>query len=101
LRSLEDLSILKAHAVNFTLHLSTRIQDKRHELPLINYMTDLALEAEATGFGAISLTEHHLHQNQGYQNSLLLAVLGMVIVCNHRACPTRHRHDGDTWGRPH
>jgi alkanesulfonate monooxygenase SsuD/methylene tetrahydromethanopterin reductase-like flavin-dependent oxidoreductase (luciferase family) len=59
--------------VNFTLHLSTRIQDKRHELPLINYMTDLALEAEATGFAGISLTEHHLHENQGYQNSLLLA----------------------------
>jgi alkanesulfonate monooxygenase SsuD/methylene tetrahydromethanopterin reductase-like flavin-dependent oxidoreductase (luciferase family) len=36
-------------------------------------MTDLALEADASGFGAISLTEHHLHENQGYQNSLLFA----------------------------
>jgi alkanesulfonate monooxygenase SsuD/methylene tetrahydromethanopterin reductase-like flavin-dependent oxidoreductase (luciferase family) len=59
--------------VKFTLHLSTRIQDKQLELPLINYMTDLAIEADSTGFAAISLTEHHLHENQGYQNSLLLA----------------------------
>ena len=59
--------------MKFTIHLSTRIHDKRDELPLINYMTDLALEADATGFGAISLTEHHLHENQGYQNSLLFA----------------------------
>ena len=59
--------------MKFTLHLSTRISDKRNELPLINYMTDLALEADAIGFGGISLTEHHLHENQGYQNSLLFA----------------------------
>lgn len=55
------------------MHLSTRIQDKRNELPLINLMTDLALEADAGKFSAISLTEHHLHENQGYQNSLLFA----------------------------
>jgi alkanesulfonate monooxygenase SsuD/methylene tetrahydromethanopterin reductase-like flavin-dependent oxidoreductase (luciferase family) len=56
------------------MHLSTRIQDKRNELPLINLMTDLALKADAGGkFSAISLTEHHLHENQGYQNSLLFA----------------------------
>jgi alkanesulfonate monooxygenase SsuD/methylene tetrahydromethanopterin reductase-like flavin-dependent oxidoreductase (luciferase family) len=59
--------------MKFCMHLSTRIQDKRHELPLINYMTELALEAETSGFNAISLTEHHLHENQGYQNSLLYA----------------------------
>lgn len=59
--------------MKFCMHLSTRIQDKRNELPLINCMTDLALEADAGGFGAISLTEHHLHENQGYQNSLLFA----------------------------
>ena len=59
--------------MKLTIHLSTRIQDKRNELPLINYMTDLAFEADVTGFGGISLTEHHLHENQGYQNSLLLA----------------------------
>jgi alkanesulfonate monooxygenase SsuD/methylene tetrahydromethanopterin reductase-like flavin-dependent oxidoreductase (luciferase family) len=40
---------------------------------LINCLTDLALEAGVSGFGAISLTEHHLHENQGYQNSLLFA----------------------------
>jgi alkanesulfonate monooxygenase SsuD/methylene tetrahydromethanopterin reductase-like flavin-dependent oxidoreductase (luciferase family) len=55
------------------MHLSTRIQDKRNELPLLNCLTDLALEADAGGFSAISLTEHHLHENQGYQNSLLFA----------------------------
>jgi alkanesulfonate monooxygenase SsuD/methylene tetrahydromethanopterin reductase-like flavin-dependent oxidoreductase (luciferase family) len=59
--------------MKFCMHLSTRIQDKRNELPLINCMTDLALEADASGFSAISLTEHHLHENQGYQNSLLFA----------------------------
>jgi alkanesulfonate monooxygenase SsuD/methylene tetrahydromethanopterin reductase-like flavin-dependent oxidoreductase (luciferase family) len=59
--------------MKFSIHLSTRIDDKRHELPLINLMTDLALEADAVGFGGISLTEHHLHENQGYQNSLLFA----------------------------
>ena len=59
--------------MKFSIHLSTRISDKRDELPLINYMTDLALEADAIGFGGISLTEHHLHENQGYQNSLLFA----------------------------
>ena len=59
--------------MKFCMHLSTRIQDKRNELPLINCMTDLALEADAGGFGAISLTEHHLTENQGYQNSLLFA----------------------------
>jgi alkanesulfonate monooxygenase SsuD/methylene tetrahydromethanopterin reductase-like flavin-dependent oxidoreductase (luciferase family) len=59
--------------MKFCMHLSTRIQDKRNELPLLNCMTDLALEADAGGFGAISLTEHHLHENQGYQNSLLFA----------------------------
>lgn len=59
--------------MKFSIHLSTRINDKRNELPLINYMTDLALEADACGFGGISLTEHHLHENQGYQNSLLFA----------------------------
>ncbi len=59
--------------MQFTIHLSTRIHDKRNELPLINYMSDLALEADVTGFGAISLTEHHLFENQGYQNSLLFA----------------------------
>ena len=31
--------------MKFCMHLSTRIQDKRDELPLINCMTDLALEA--------------------------------------------------------
>lgn len=59
--------------MKFCMHLSTRIQDKRNELPLINCMTDLALEADRSGFGAISLTEHHLTENQGYQNSLLFA----------------------------
>lgn len=59
--------------MKFSIHLSTRINDKRNELPLINYMTDLALEADASGFGGISLTEHHLTENQGYQNSLLFA----------------------------
>lgn len=59
--------------MKFCIHLSTRIQDKRNELPLLNLMTDLALRAEAGGFAAISLTEHHLHENQGYQNSLLFA----------------------------
>jgi hypothetical protein len=32
------------------MHLSTRIQDKRDELPLINCLTDLALEADVSGF---------------------------------------------------
>jgi alkanesulfonate monooxygenase SsuD/methylene tetrahydromethanopterin reductase-like flavin-dependent oxidoreductase (luciferase family) len=59
--------------MKFCMHLSTRIQDKRNELALINCLTDLALEADVTGFSAISLTEHHLHENQGYQNSLLFA----------------------------
>jgi alkanesulfonate monooxygenase SsuD/methylene tetrahydromethanopterin reductase-like flavin-dependent oxidoreductase (luciferase family) len=59
--------------MKFCMHLSTRIQDKRNELPLINCLTDLALEADVSGFSAISLTEHHLHENQGYQNSLLFA----------------------------
>jgi alkanesulfonate monooxygenase SsuD/methylene tetrahydromethanopterin reductase-like flavin-dependent oxidoreductase (luciferase family) len=59
--------------MKFCMHLSTRIQDKQDELPLINCLTDLALEADAGGFSAISLTEHHLHENQGYQNSLLFA----------------------------
>jgi alkanesulfonate monooxygenase SsuD/methylene tetrahydromethanopterin reductase-like flavin-dependent oxidoreductase (luciferase family) len=59
--------------MKFSMHLSTRIQDKRNELPLLNCLTDLALEADASGFGAISLTEHHLYENQGYQNSLLFA----------------------------
>jgi hypothetical protein len=59
--------------MKFCMHLSTRIQDKQNELPLINCLTDLALEADVSGFSAISLTEHHLHENQGYQNSLLFA----------------------------
>lgn len=59
--------------MKFSLHLSTRIQDKRNELTLINCLTDLALDADAGGFRAISLTEHHLHENQGYQNSLMFA----------------------------
>src|SRR3982751_6123988 len=59
--------------MKFCMHLSTRIHDKRNELPLINCLTDLALEADVSGFSAISLTEHHLHENQGYQNSLLFA----------------------------
>ena len=59
--------------MKFCIHLSTRIHDKRNELALINCMTDLALDADVSGFGAISLTEHHLHENQGYQNSLLFA----------------------------
>src|SRR5688572_21820381 len=60
--------------MKFCIHLSTRIQDKRNELPLINLMTDLALKADAGDkFSAISLTEHHLHENQAYQNSLLFA----------------------------
>lgn len=59
--------------MKFSIHLSTRIHDKRDELALINYMTDLALWADAEGFGGISLTEHHIHENQGYQNSLLFA----------------------------
>ena len=59
--------------MKFCMHLSTRIQDKQSELPLINCLTDLALEADVSGFSAISLTEHHLHENQGYQNSLLFA----------------------------
>jgi len=59
--------------MKFSMHMSTRINDKKDELSLINYMTDLALEADSVGFGGISLTEHHLHENQGYQNSLLFA----------------------------
>jgi alkanesulfonate monooxygenase SsuD/methylene tetrahydromethanopterin reductase-like flavin-dependent oxidoreductase (luciferase family) len=59
--------------MKFCIHLSTRIHDKRLELPLIRCMTDMALEGEAGGFEAISLTEHHLYENQGYQNSLLFA----------------------------
>ena len=60
-------------AMKFCMHLSTRIQDKRKELTLINCLTELALEADVSGFSAISLTEHHLYENQGYQNSLLFA----------------------------
>jgi alkanesulfonate monooxygenase SsuD/methylene tetrahydromethanopterin reductase-like flavin-dependent oxidoreductase (luciferase family) len=59
--------------MKFCMHLSTRIHDKKDELPLLNCLTDLALDADASGFSAISLTEHHLHENQGYQNSLLFA----------------------------
>ena len=59
--------------MKFCMHLSTRIQDKRDELRLINCLTDLALDADVGGFSAISLTEHHLYENQGYQNSLLFA----------------------------
>src|SRR5580698_8356597 len=59
--------------MKFCMHLSTRIQDKRNELALLNLMTEIALKADAGGFKAISLTEHHLHENQGYQNSLLFA----------------------------
>src|ERR1051325_5329870 len=59
--------------MKFCMHLSTRIQDKRNELPLLNCMTDLALDADVSGFSAISLTEHRLHENQAYQNSLLFA----------------------------
>lgn len=59
--------------MKFCMHLSTRIHNKRDELPLLNCMTDLALDADVSGFSAISLTEHHLHENQGYQNSLLFA----------------------------
>src|ERR1700753_2725567 len=59
--------------MKFCMHLSTPIKDKRNELPLLDCLTDLALEADAGGFSAISLTEHHLHENQGYQNSLLFA----------------------------
>jgi alkanesulfonate monooxygenase SsuD/methylene tetrahydromethanopterin reductase-like flavin-dependent oxidoreductase (luciferase family) len=59
--------------MKFCMHLSTRIHDKKDELPLLNCLTDLALEADASGYSAISLTEHHLHENQGYQNSLLFA----------------------------
>lgn len=58
--------------MKFCLHLSTRIP-KTSETKLLNLMTELALEGDAGGFGAISLTEHHLHENQGYQNSLLFA----------------------------
>src|ERR1700744_5493792 len=59
--------------MKFCMHLSTRIQDKRKELALINCLTELALEADIGGFSAISHTEHHLYENQGYQNSLLFA----------------------------
>lgn len=59
--------------MKYCMHLSTRIQDKGYELPLLNCLTDLALEADVSGYSAISLTEHHLHENQGYQNSLLFA----------------------------
>jgi alkanesulfonate monooxygenase SsuD/methylene tetrahydromethanopterin reductase-like flavin-dependent oxidoreductase (luciferase family) len=59
--------------MKFCMHLSTRIHDKSYELPLLNCLTDLALDADVSGFSAISLTEHHLHENQGYQNSLLFA----------------------------
>ncbi len=41
--------------MKFSIHLSTRINDKRNELPLINYMTVLALEADASGFNATDL----------------------------------------------
>lgn len=58
--------------MKFCLHLSTRIE-KQYENRLLKFMTELALEADAGGFSAISLTEHHLHENQGYQNSLLFA----------------------------
>ena len=40
--------------MKFCIHLSTRIQDKRNELPLINLMTDLALKADAGGNSARS-----------------------------------------------
>jgi alkanesulfonate monooxygenase SsuD/methylene tetrahydromethanopterin reductase-like flavin-dependent oxidoreductase (luciferase family) len=59
--------------MKFCMHLSTRIPDKSYERPLLDCFTDLALDADASGFSAISLTEHHLHENQGYQNSLLFA----------------------------
>src|SRR5262249_52490317 len=68
-----SLQVRRTDPMKFSIHLSTRISDKRDELSLINYMTDLALEADAAGFGGVSLTEHHLHENQGYQNSLLFA----------------------------
>lgn len=59
--------------MKFCMHLSTRIQNKSYEGPLLDCFTELALDADASGFDAISLTEHHLHENQGYQNSLLFA----------------------------
>lgn len=59
--------------MKFSIHLSTRIRDKRLEGPLLELMTDMALRADANGFGGISLTEHHMPENQGYQNSMLFA----------------------------
>ena len=58
--------------MKFSLHLSTRVP-KHKERALLNLMTELALTADAGSFSALSLTEHHLHENQGYQNSLLFA----------------------------
>lgn len=58
--------------MKFSLHLSTRVP-KHNERPLLNLMTELALAADSGSFSALSLTEHHLHENQGYQNSLLFA----------------------------
>src|SRR3954462_10120035 len=58
--------------MKFSLHLSTRVP-KHNERPLLNLMTELALAADSGSFSALSLTEHHLHENQGDQNSLLFA----------------------------
>src|SRR4051812_13553958 len=60
LSSLPLKTTFRSDRMKYSIHLSTRIDDKRLELPLIDYMTELALEADSIGFGGVSLTEHHL-----------------------------------------
>lgn len=56
-----------------SLYLSPRSRRPSDQLPLIRLLLEQAAQADAAGFEAIVLTEHHLSSHNPYQNSLLFA----------------------------
>ncbi len=57
--------------MRFSAYMSPRSRTTDDQRPLLQAITDQALQADEHGFDAVFLTEHHMSTHNPFQNSLL------------------------------
>ena len=56
--------------MRFSAYLSPRSRSAEDQRPLLDALTNQALQADAHGFDGVFLTEHHMSTHNPFQNSL-------------------------------
>lgn len=82
--------------MRFAYYISPRARGPEQHGPLLDVCTEMTLEAEAAGFDAVFLTEHHLSTHNPFQNSLqygayLAPQLTRMYVGLSTVIPTLHQ----------